>query len=272
MNNKYVDEAMRGVLITILMLTVFGCNNPKEPVIEGDITPRTATIATLRQQIGTVSGRTIDHNVIVQGRVTSSDKDGNFYRSLVIEDESGAMEIMVGLYDLYTLYPEGTLLSLNLKGCATDYDYGILRAGAKAHAYDSYDVTYISSREDIDRVIERSRDVAPIEPRHTTISELSNRACGELIRIEGLELRHTTSIDTLQGMTLADATWRGYALFFDTMGDSIAVYTSENSRFAKSSIPTTPISITGILQHGPYNGGKECLQLKMRYATDYEEL
>lgn len=263
---------MRGVLISILTLIIAGCNNYDMPIIDGDITPRTTPIASLRQQAGTTSGVVIDKDIVVQGRVTSSDRDGNFYRAIVIEDESGAMELSLNQYDLHVLYPEGTLLSLHLKGCATDYNFGILRAGSKTQPYDYYDVTYLSSREAIERVVERSLDVAPITPRIATINELGLEECGELIRIEGLKLQHTTSIDTLQGMTLDNATWQGYALFFDERGDSIAVYTADRARFAKTAIPTTPISITGILQHCKYNGGKECLHIKMRYSTDYETM
>lgn len=263
---------MRGVLISILTLIITGCNNYDMPIIDGDITPRTTPIASLRQQVGTTSGVVIDKDIVIQGRVTSSDRDGNFYRTLIIEDESGAMELSINQYDLHTQYPEGILLSLHLQGCATDYNFGILRAGGKTQPYDYYDVTYLSSREVIERVVERSLDVAPITPRITTINELGLEECGELIRIEGLKLQHTTSIDTLQGMTLDNATWQGYALFFDERGDSIAVYTADRARFAKTAIPTTPISITGILQHCKYNGGKECLHIKMRYTTDYETM
>lgn len=263
---------MRGVVIAIITLITAACNNYDAPNIDGDIAERTTPIASLRQQIGSTSGTVIEKELIVQGRVTSSDRDGNFYNTIVIEDESGAMELLLRQHDLYTLYPEGTLLSLHLKGCATGYNYGILRAGGKTQPYDYYDVTYLSSREEIDRVVERSTDVAPITPRSTTISKLRLEECGELIRLDNIVLRHTTSIDTLQGMTLDNATWQGYALFFDEYGDSIAVYTSDQARFANSSIPTTPISITGILQHCRYNGGNECRHIKMRYSSDYETM
>ena len=268
----YSYHAMRLLAITTLLLALIGCNRVVTPNIEGDIPLPTTTIADLKHILGSKKSVVISDEVVIQGRVTSSDRDGNFYRAIIVKDNSASMELLVGQYDLYALYPEGLLLSLNLKGCAMDYDYGVLRVGKRANDYDSYDVTYISSREDRDRIIKRSTDVAPIEPRHTTIAELKRDECGELVRIENLTLSHTTSIDTLQGMTLSDATWQGYALFFDPNGDSIAVYTSPNARFAKNYIPTTPISITGIQQYCKYNGGKECYHLKLRYTDDYEAL
>ncbi len=260
------------MVLTTLLLALMGCNRVVVPTIRDDISTPTTTIESLKQMLGSAQCVVIKDDVVVQGRVTSSDEDGNFFRSLIIEDGSGAVEILIGQYNLYTAYPEGLKVSLKLKGCAMEYNYGVLRVGRKAHDYDSYNVTYISSQEEIDRIIECSLDVAPIAPCRTTIAELSASDCGELIRIENLTLRHTTSIDTLRGMTLSDATWQEYALFFDPNGDSIAVYTSTYAHFAKSNIPLTPISITGIQQHGRYDGGKECHQIKLRYATDYEAM
>lgn len=263
---------MRGVLIAILTLIVMGCNDYYTPDFDIELTPRTTPIASLRQQVGTSSGDVIEKDIVVQGRVTSSDKEGNFYHSIIVEDETGAMEVLIDLYNISTYYPEGMLLSLHLKGCATDYRYGILRAGGETQPYDYYDIKEITSRLMIERVVESSLDIEPITPRSTTIAQLLPEECGRLIRIDNLQLRHSTSIDTLQGMTLDDATWQGYSLFFDEHGDSIAVYTNDRAHFAKSKIPTTPISITGILQHCSYNGGKECRHIKMRYSSDYETL
>jgi hypothetical protein len=68
--------------------------------------------------------------------------------------------------------------------------------------------------------------------------------------------------------TIYDAQWAGYSLFKDGAGDSIAVYTRNYARFAEEHIPVEEVSLCGILEWSAYNGGKECYQLKMRYAKD----
>lgn len=257
--------------ILAIIVALISCNRIDMPVVE-DSEQRTTTIAQLRQQVGTLGSSVINNDVVVSGRVTSSDEEGNFFRSLIVEDESGAMELRIKSYDLSSLYPEGLLVTLHLHGCAIGYNMGILQAGAKSAEYDYYDVGYLETKQSIERVIRRSTDVAKIAPRRCAIADIKREDGGRLVRIEGLTLRHTTSIDTLMGMTLNDATWQGYALFFDNKGDSIAVYTSPEARFAKEPITTTPLAITGIVQWCKYNGGEECAHLKMRYHTDYEEL
>ncbi len=267
---KY-HEMHRYLIITITLLLV-GCTADDMPPVDDTSSERTTSIAQLREQIGSIGGSIVNGDVIVMGRVTSSDKDGNFFRSLIVEDESGAMELRIKSYDLATLYPEGLEVVLHLDGCAIGYDMGILQVGAMSEEYDYYGVDYIETPQRINRVIRRTKDIEPIIPRRCSIAEISRDDCGRLVRIDNLSLRHSTSIDTLQGMTLDNATWQGYALFFDDKGDSIAVYTAPEARFAKQRITTSELSITGILQWCKYDGGEECPHLKMRYATDYEQM
>ena len=67
---------------------------------------------------------------------------------------------------------------------------------------------------------------------------------------------------------MCDARWRGYALFKDGAGDSIAVYTRDYARYSEEYIPLDEVSLTGIVEWASYNGSKECYQLKMRYESD----
>ena len=78
----------------------------------------------------------------------------------------------------------------------------------------------------------------------------------------------SSSVDTLAGDELGRAIWEGYSMFKDRNGDSIAVYTRSNARYAKFRIPTDSVSIVGTLQRDSYRGGKECYYLKMRYERD----
>lgn len=260
------------ILILILFaLSIVGCGKPT-PTVDVAIDDYTCLISELRAAISTSKSVVIEDNIIVHGRVTSSDEEGNFSRSMIVEDESGAVEILIADRNLCTTYPEGLLVALHLKGCAAGYSQGVLQVGRKTEEYDYYDIGYIETKESEHRIIKRSSSVEQITPRLTSIADLSREDTGRLIRIDSLTLYHSTSIDTLAGMTLNDATWQGYALFRNVKGDSIAVYTSSEAQFADRSIATTPLSITGILQWSKYNGGKECYHIKMRYATDYEDM
>lgn len=256
-----------GYISLIIMLV--GCyNSTDKPVLHHNLPAPTASIEVLKGEILATTPQQIKDNVIVVGRVISSDEDDNFYRTIVVDDGTGAIEVMMGTSPLSADYPEGAIVALQLKGCYIGYQRGVAVVGTRAPDYESYDIGYFASREAIDKVVKRGDDVVVQPARRVSIPELQRSDCGRLVAIDGLHLVATTSIDTLAGETLHDAHWAGYSLFKSETGDSIAVYTRDYARFAQHAIPTDDVQISGIVQWAPYNGQKECYQLKMRYAKD----
>lgn len=257
----------RWIVILAMLYVAIGCSNAADSiVISGELPAPNISIGELRKGVPRAGVERVEEDIIVVGRVTTSDDDSNFSRSLVVEDDSGAVEVMVGLYSLSGSYPMGTRVALRLRDCALGYRYGVLQAGAMTDSYDMYAVDYLASREAVDRVIVRGVDVEPIVPRRVTIGELVDDMCGRIVSIDGLVLVESVS-STFCDEPLDDARWGGYALFKDESGDSIAVYTREYANYATSHIPQEAVSLTGIVQWGNYAGG-ECFQLKMRYEED----
>ena len=92
---------MRNRLSILLMFMLIGCQKVTDKfVIEDDLPLPTTTIATLREHIVKGGGVRLHDDIIVVGRVTSDDSEDNFYGSLTVEDESGALELMVGTPNL----------------------------------------------------------------------------------------------------------------------------------------------------------------------------
>ena len=257
------------LLFVILCFVLVGCYNAAdESRIAHTLPLKTSTIANLKEHIVGTHASLIEDDVVVVGRIISSDRDDNFYRTIVVDDGTGAVEVMMGIAPLAADYLEGLKVALRLKGCYMGYQRGVAVVGTRAAEYESSDVGYLASREAVDRVVVRSDDVEVQMPRCVAIGELTMGDCGRLIRVDGLHLVATTSVDTLAGEMLADARWRGYALFKSEVGDSIAVYTRDYARFAEDAIPLDEVSLSGIVEWAKYNGGRECYQLKMRYAED----
>jgi hypothetical protein len=257
------------LLLTILCFVLVGCYNATD---ESHITPQlpypTTDIKSLKERIIGEHPMCIDADVVVVGRVISSDSDENFYRTIVVDDGTGAVEVMMGISPLSADYPEGLEVALRLDGCYMAYQRGVAVVGAEAAEYESYDVGYLASREAVDRVVVRGGSVEVQSPRSVAIAELGDDDCGRLVKVDGVHLVASTSIDTLAGDLLEDARWRGYALFKNERGDSVAVYTRDYARFAEDAIPMGEVSLSGIVEWAKYNGGKECYQLKLRYAED----
>lgn len=254
--------------IALLASLLLVCCRADEPIISGLLPTATTTIQRLRDDIVGNRSAHITEDVVVVGYVISSDDDDNFYRTMVVDDGTAAVEVMMGITPLHRSYPEGLRVALCLKDCFAAYSYGVLQVGRKAEAYESYAVDYLGSREAVDRVVKRGLDLIDVEAMPRKISQLSPQDLGRLVDIDGLHLVASSSVDTLVGESLEDAIWSGYAMFRDECGDSVAVYTRRYARYADTYIPSDKIALRGVLQWGKYNGSKECYQLKMRYAED----
>lgn len=254
----------------ILSIFLFiGCHRATDkPIIDASVPYATNSIATFREHIVGRGGVTIAQDVVLSGRIVSSDSEENFYGSLVVDDGSGGVEVMIGTSHLEATYPEGLLVSLKVGGCYADYSRGVLQVGHKSPEYEYYGVANLGSIEERDRVVVRSLDVDIVEPEELTISECEVSMCGRLVRVEGLRLVDSSSVDTLLGDELADAVWSGYSLFKDKSGDSIAIYTREYARYAQHRIPMDSVAVVGVLQRDSYRGGDECYFIKMRYESD----
>lgn len=89
-------------------------NAPGIDVPHATLQPNT-TIAQLKAQywddasnyIDTVGLASSGEHIIVSGRVISSDASGNIYKSLVIQDETGALAMSINANSLYTTYRVG---------------------------------------------------------------------------------------------------------------------------------------------------------------------
>lgn len=258
-------------ILSLILLLLVGCYNSADTPSIGSSTDIAVTpIATVIEDVVGNKGRVITYDVVVRGRVTSSDEQRNIYQSLFVEDETGALEVRVGLSPLYSTYPEGLDVALHLKGCRADYYRGVLQIGADALG--EY-VETITAPESVERVIRRGVDVKPREATEMRLEDLTPAMCGRLVRVDALRAVASTYIDTLAGETLEDAVWCGSALFKSPLGDSIAVYTSDYARYANHKLPLGDIAITGILEWGDYaRSGKECYHIMMRYERDCESM
>lgn len=253
-------------LVAIVTMILFvGCSGAADNnIIMGGVETSTITIGDLRRDVVGSASVTLPQESVVRGRVTSSDREDNFYNQLVVEDSSGALMLCVALSNLSSYYPEGLDVSLRLDGLEANYYRGVLQVGTAALGYTG--VGDIESRQVIERTIRRGDSVEELVPQRVAIEELELSECGRLVQIDDVGLVSSASL--AEGQPLADATWQGYALFKNEAGDSIAVRTSKYATFATERIPLERVSLTGILEWGSYGEGPECYHLVLRYNDD----
>ncbi len=255
-----LQRSLRYALLALTVLSA-GCGDSRfgEPAGDGEPQPLTTTIARVCRTF-TGEATLITGDLRVAGRVTTSDRAENFYRTFCIEEEGAAIEVMAGLDHLHNDFPEGALVQLSLKGFTLGRYRGVLQLGRMPAAENGFATDFIgSSRAALDRAVVRIEGaLAPVEPAVRRIDELTAAMCGTLVRVDGLryapeEVEPGTS-------------WAGYRRFEDDRGAEIFTFVRAYARFAEEEMPAGRCSLQGILQYD--ERGEERYIIKLRDEED----
>lgn len=200
----------------------------------------------------------IDTEKVCVGRVTSSDREGNFYRTLLIEDESGALELKLGTYNSASQFPIGLQIFVRLNGTALMVEDGVIQVGLQPLGHDNRPREF-ESQATIDRHIIRSTSVEDIAPLELTIPALDTSFCGRFVRIEGL---HRVPSE-------ADDNNKGYYCFCDDSGMEIFLNISPYANFTLPDTSSSRVTLQGVLYHSTIGiDEKGCYIIKVRFSDD----
>ena len=159
----------------------------------------------------------VDEDIWVRGRITTSDRSGNFYKSFYIQDDADGpgLEIKVGRTSLHNDYKVGQEIYVRLDGLAVgEYGFkyrrnntgvetisqGTVQVGMEDPTHEKYSTSYIEDQYIIDNHIYRCdvNDIKQFAPRAldelpgTTDTQATNDAVGALVTIKGLKYGNET--------------------------------------------------------------------------------
>lgn len=252
---------MDRIIHILLLLLLCGCSKgyaPDPPQVVACPTPN-LTIAALHD-LYLDTAVEVHQPLVVTGLVTTSDRAGNFYHTLIIEQEGHALEIMAGMDGLHNLYPIGCRLYLKLDGLTLERNRGVLQAGPKAPDYDYTSVGYFYSRVHLDEHLFRGAMEEPypaVPVLH--IDELTPADCGRLVMISNLKyapLQEDTEDASENGeesmrspeSETTEEGWSGYRRFEDEAGNALHTYTSSYALYATHPLPEGRVALRGIVQ------------------------
>ena len=177
--------------------------NPQEQ--ETVVLEATHTIAELaRMYTQQGSPLKIEEDIIIAGKVSTTDQPGNFYKSLYIQDETCGMEIKIGRNGLYNEYKPGQTIYVKCKGLTLGmYGYddsknyggmGMVQLGYSDPS-EKYETSYMEHPLIVDRHVFKGPLGDPVEPVVLTESQLpgqwqcqkENKYCGTYVTLENLK-------------------------------------------------------------------------------------
>jgi hypothetical protein len=135
---------------------------------------------------------------IVEGYVISSDEAGNFYKTLIIQDNfenpTAGIEIMIDQKALFTKYNFGRKIFIKLAGLTITNEEGKYKLG-----YLSKNKIDVIPSSLIDNYIIRTSETMDIIPMKIEIDEFSKEKIGTYVHIENIQFKKDEIGRTLAG-------------------------------------------------------------------------
>ena len=245
-----LNYRLLALIVLVLSVSITACvkRDFDEPPTGGEpvnITSNT-TIAELKALHVTPDGYDqITEDLIIEGTVVMDDRSGNYYKTLVIEDATGGIEIKFNDGFLYNRYPVGRLIFIKCQDLIlTDYNNLVQLTGSTVEQGGQVDDVGITEAQERSKVVKGPISATPPAPRVLDISEINASHISTLIRLENVQF-----IAADADRTFADPVTK-FSLnrtLKDCDGDQIILRTSGYSDFAGELTPTGNGSLTGVL-------------------------
>lgn len=216
-----------------------------EPPVNGeklDVQANT-TIADLKARY-TGTPTEIADELIIRGVVVADDLSGNFFRSLIMQDESGGIEVLINMTSAHNLYPQGREVFINCQGLILNNNDGVIQLGG--YLYEENGVQEVGDIAEVRKVLMGGEIVGEPAPTVKTINDLRQlapRDISTLIKLENVEF---TTADA--GLSYADPIGRRSLnrTLVDCNGNEIVVRSSGFSTFVSELTPEGNGEITAI--------------------------
>lgn len=240
--NQAIKIIFRFFIIAATLL--YSCSEPTPTPEFSDSPSGIISIAHLKT-LATGQSRTITEDISIEGYIVANDLFGEYYKSIVLCDESGGIEISIETNSTASIFPCAAKVRVHCTSLVLGNYFGRVILGAKSYDYtvgriDESDFTRYFT---IDRLSPKT-----IEPTPITIAEISPALIGNYVEIADVEFtdggkQRWCDIDCESGEIIT--TERELC---DTQGHSIWIRTIAQCSYASEMLPTGRGRIRGIIE------------------------
>ena len=215
------------------------------------------TIAQFREQFKDATRDVpilIEDDLVLKATVISSDESGNIYKTIYLQDETGGIGMLVDQGDVYTSYPVGQVVYVQLKGLCASF-YGDLQIGHPNAAATYYRTPWEDFQEHVlkagwpNEAAISIREVSDI----SSLNENADAVKSTLVRLTGVHFEEGGQT-TYADMVAEDY---GTRVLKDVHGNTIDVRNSNYADFGGEMLPVGTGNVVAIL--GSFNGGWQLL-------------
>lgn len=202
---------------------------------------QTVSIAALKSLYTGVPTQ-ISKEIRIAGTIVSTDRFGNFARTLVIEDETSGIELRIPLYQMFKTYIIETRVHIRCTGLWLGSYGGTLQLGGPPT--NNSECSFLTPTLIAEHITYNAEYLGEPIARTLKISELSARHISTLVAFEDVHF-----VPEEMGLTWCepDSTTPTDRHIVDPWGNTLTVRTSAKAEFGRWPLPVETGRIEGIL-------------------------
>lgn len=206
-------------------------------------------------------------NAVLEGYVISSDETGNFFKTISIQDHptnptTNGIQVEIDENSLYTQYPLGSKIQIQLNGLVAGFDRGVIKLGSTYVQNGETRVGRMASTLATSNIKKTCEAVDPLAPKvvNTIAEALKPENINTLVTIKNVQFANPAE-DVTYGDAVGLTTVNRQLV--DRKGKYVDLRNSGYASFANENLPTKSGEITVVVSI--YNSG---YQLYIRDLND----
>ena len=219
------------------------------------------TIADLKEYFNPGEINKITDELIFNATVIANDKHGNFYKKIILQDETGGIVFLLNRHDLFTTFEEGREISISAKGLyISDYN-GTIQVGGSP-TIDKKGNPRLGQLDDrlIADHLFHGKQIGLPAAKEVTIIELGPAEVSTLVKLCDVQF---SAADTIGTLADSEGQQTLSKMLVDCNSSEIALRTSGFADVATVAVPDGAGCVTAI--YGVYRDNK---QLHIRTEAD----
>ena len=269
MKNTQINKWI-ALLISVVLIASCNRQFDQPPVNAEPEVDVTMTIMELKARYTAIGDfKRIDDNQVISGVVIADDRSGNFYKQIIIQDETGGIPVLLEGNNVYTQYPVGRKVFIKLKGMMLGDYGGTIQVGLDSSR--SSDGRYLNMDGIPQALFEQyiikgsfNNTVVPkiVKPSDFT-KNINDPLLSALVQIENAEFREADTAKTYGNANPQAVSAVNFTLRACNNATPIVLRNSSYARFAQINVPNGNGTITGV--PSIFNG---TMQLFIRDTSD----
>ncbi len=181
----------------------------------------------------------------IAGAVVSSDAQGNFYKTLVVDDGTAGIELKLDMEQIFKTFEIHTRVMVRCNGMWLGSYGGTLQLGDEP--FGGYETQYLPESEIAGHLRLDDKFHGEVLPRKLTCAQIVPAHISTFAEFDGVQF-----IDEELGLGWSEKDADTDRHIVDAAGDTLIVRTSRYARFAPDMLPQGSGKIEGVL--GYFNG------------------